>query len=126
MIINGPIGSIDGLHEDCRWCVGGWCHSGCNESFLTDSTLRGVYVLVLDAARGGDATTVASFAPALAGFVVVNRERNAVQVFSCSQRAVIASLPLPRSVEDGVSLLMSSAVPLPTMARANTAGRRVP
>ena len=93
----GP-GNVTRPHYDCGTCIVGDCHPACG----TAANPAGVevYEELLAAAGSGDSDEVLRLAPLAGEYVVFNRERNAVQLWSCSKNAVIASLPVAGSLGD--------------------------
>lgn len=92
----GPGGNAKNMHGPCYQCVYGDCHPSCETASL-DAETRSVYAAVLTAAQDGDAHAVLSAVPNADGYVVVNVERMAVQIMSCTKDSILASLPLQAS-----------------------------
>ena len=82
-------------HFDCLLCSGEpaypVCHPVCRETF-GDAGFKLRYEAVVAAADKGDVLGILSMAPALPGYVMWNAERGAIQIKSCAQTALIASL----------------------------------
>jgi len=84
------------FHSDCRWCSNegaGPCHDSCGHGLLPSLT-KSALASALAAAERGDARTVLSLSTILGDRVRFHAQRRALQIMSCSDESVIASLPL--------------------------------
>ena len=87
---------VDNPHPECMYCDDiddPSCHDACTPG-SADFLVAVVYSKMLDAARRGDAKAMAKLAPMASEYVVVNEQRGAIQLLSCTGGEVIASLTL--------------------------------
>lgn len=112
----------DGAHTACQSCqyvnqqgdtVSGpfeYCHGDCDSGFEDEPELSASYLAVLQAARHGNVTRVLELAPRLARHVILNRSRESLQITSCANDYVIASLKLNLSRLSTQQLIVVDAI----------------
>lgn len=108
-------------HTDCRLCPGqsiNECHDSCGGSSLPPMTKAAV-ASALRAAEKGDVATLFALSAVLGDRLRFNEERGALQIMSCTDESVVASLRLTTSQR-------VAAVALPRAGTTTSVGYAAP